>query len=407
MKTILASVYAINPYKGSEDGTGWNFVLQIARYNKVIAVTRENNRSAIDAFMLESPNVLYQNIQFLYFDTPKWMRFWKRGEQGAMLYYLLWQFFLPRFVKKTHIEFDVVHNLNFHNDWTPSFLWKLGKPMVWGPVGHHPLIPSAYLSHNFMDQVKDRLKWFVKNYFWKHDPFLKKTLSKSDKVLVMHSQVEGVLGLEADRKVDLSQVAATDVSYIKPQLKDKFTVLSVGRFVSLKGFEIALKAFIQFYQTLNEDQKANVKFKMIGKGPDEDKLKALIQKYDLNDSVEILNWMSKTDLDKEYRKASVFLFPSHEGAGMVIAEALSYGLPILCFDNCGPGELAGDASLKVSYLAPERSVTAFAEYLAILNDCKYYRQRLSQKARARFESHFRWDRKGEVLKDVYSQVLNR
>ncbi|MDE5423004.1 glycosyltransferase [Ancylomarina sp. DW003] len=407
MKTILASVYAMNPYKGSEDGTGWNFVLQIARYNKVIAITRENNRPAIESFMLESPNDLYQNIEFMYFDTPKWMRFWKRGGQGAMLYYLLWQFLLPQFVRKNKLEFDLVHNLNFHNDWTPSFLWKLEKPMIWGPVGHHPRIPSAYLSNNFVERIKDRMKWFVKNYFWKYDPLLKKTISKSDKILVMHSQVEGVIDFSSEKKVGLSQVAATDVEYNRSQLTDDFIVISVGRFVTLKGFEIALEAFAQFYETLNEEQKARVKFKMIGKGPDEVKLKTLINKYELNDSVEILNWMSKTDLDKEYRKASVFLFPSHEGAGMVVAEALSYGLPVLCFDNCGPGELAGEASLKVSYSAPERTVTAFSEYLKILNDCKYYRQRLAKKARARFESHFRWDRKGEVLKEVYSQVLNR
>ena len=407
MKTILASVYAINPYKGSEDGTGWNFVLQIARFHKVIAITRENNRSSIETYKNDNPNDLYQNIQFLYFDTPKWMRFWKRGAKGAMLYYLLWQSLLPRFVRKMNVKYDLVHNLNFHNDWTPSFLWKLSKPMVWGPVGHHPRIPSAYISNRYVERIKEGLKWCVKNYFWKYDPFLKKTLGKSDRVLVMHSQVDGALGLPLEKKVKLSQVATVDVDYDKKKIEDDFTVISVGRFVTLKGFEIALNAFIQFYMTLNADQKTKVKFKMIGRGPDEAKLKTLIQRYEVEDSVEILNWMSKADLGEEYRKASVFLFPSHEGAGMVVAEALSYGLPILCFDNCGPGELAGDASLRVSYSNPDMSASAFAENLSILYYGKHYRSTLVDKARSRFESHFRWDRKGEVLKDVYSQVLNR
>ena len=47
-KTIVATCYAINPYKGSEDAMGWNFVIQIARFNKVYAVTRENNKTAIE-----------------------------------------------------------------------------------------------------------------------------------------------------------------------------------------------------------------------------------------------------------------------------------------------------------------------------------------------------------------------
>ncbi len=405
MQTILASVYAINPYKGSEDGTGWNFVLQIARFNKLIAITRENNKPAIEDYMNKMPNPIYKNIQFIYFDTPLWMRFWKRGARGAMLYYLLWQYCLPNFIEKLKLKFDLVHNLNFHNDWSPSFLWKLKKPMVWGPVGHHPRIPKAYILDNTITRIKDFLTWQVKKYFWNYNRSLKQTIKRTDKVLLMHSEVDEVIRLSKNQKVELSQVAAVDVTYDESIAKNDFVVLSVGRFVSLKGFEIGLRAFAQFYESLNENQKADVSFKMIGKGPDESKLRALIEKYDLNHSVEILNWMSKSDLDGEYRKAAVFLFPSHEGAGMVVAEALSYGLPIICFDNCGPGELAAEASLKVSYLAPKRSISSFAEYLTILYESKDYRRRLAKKARARFESFFRWDRKGEILKQVYSQVL--
>ena len=37
------------------------------------------------------------------------------------------------------------YNLNFHNDWTPTFLWVFKKPLVWGPVGHHPKVPKEYI----------------------------------------------------------------------------------------------------------------------------------------------------------------------------------------------------------------------------------------------------------------------
>ncbi|HMV91811.1 MAG TPA: hypothetical protein PKA40_19345, partial [Cyclobacteriaceae bacterium] len=86
MKTILATAYAINPSKGSEDGTGWNFVMQIARFNRVIVVTRKNNRRPIENYQHFNPDERYALITFLYFDLPKWMRFWKRGGRGALLY---------------------------------------------------------------------------------------------------------------------------------------------------------------------------------------------------------------------------------------------------------------------------------------------------------------------------------
>ena len=63
-----------------------------------------------------------------------------------MLYFYLWQLGLPFWVKNKNWKFDISHNLNFHNDWTPTFLWVLGKPFVWGPVGHHPAIPSEFFE---------------------------------------------------------------------------------------------------------------------------------------------------------------------------------------------------------------------------------------------------------------------
>ena len=55
MKTVLMTAYAVNPYKGSEDGMGWNFILQAARFQRVIAVTRRNNGPHIERYLAENP----------------------------------------------------------------------------------------------------------------------------------------------------------------------------------------------------------------------------------------------------------------------------------------------------------------------------------------------------------------
>jgi len=51
---ILITSYAVNPYKGSEDGTGWNMIRQISKHNKVTAITRKNNREAIEKYLEEN-----------------------------------------------------------------------------------------------------------------------------------------------------------------------------------------------------------------------------------------------------------------------------------------------------------------------------------------------------------------
>src|SRR5262245_59956149 len=139
MRTILITAYAVNPYKGSEDGMGWNFILQAARYHRVIAVTRVNNGPSIRKYQEANPGdkELYRRIRFLYFDWPAWLRWWKKGPLLSMIYFYGWQLTMALWLRRKKLPVDIVHNLNIHNDWTPSFLWLLGKPMVWGPIGHH------------------------------------------------------------------------------------------------------------------------------------------------------------------------------------------------------------------------------------------------------------------------------
>lgn len=409
MKTILATVYAVDPYKGSENGMGWNFISQIASSNKVFAVTRKNNRTAIQKYQQENPQMNFSNMVWLYYDLPFWMRFWKKRERGALLYYYLWQMFLPLFILFKGIKVDIAHNVNFHNDWTPSFLWLLGKPMVWGPIGHHPKIPFEYAKeYGFKFLLKEQLKWIAKLMFWYLDPFLWITKIYADKILCMNSDVKNRLSF-FEKKCEI--MPSVNVEEL-PELKENttgnaFTILSVGRFVPLKGFDLALKSFALFYKQLPEEGKLNVKFKLIGSGELKSEMERIIKVNNIGNAVELIPWMSRKDLLHNYGQSKVFFFPSHEGAGMVVAEAMSYGLPVVCFDNCGPGEFTEDyCSLKLTYSSYRQSLYGFSDLLK-----KYYDEGVtlrihSANARRRFQKKFLWRLRGVELKNIYSG-LNR
>jgi len=47
-KTILITAYAVNPFKGSEDGTGWNISKEIAKEYNTIIITRKNTQKALN-----------------------------------------------------------------------------------------------------------------------------------------------------------------------------------------------------------------------------------------------------------------------------------------------------------------------------------------------------------------------
>ncbi|MFZ1582715.1 MAG: glycosyltransferase [Saprospiraceae bacterium] len=406
MKTILATTYAVNPYKGSEDGMGWNYVLQIAKNNKVIAITRENNQNAIEKYMDEHPNVLYKNITFLYFDLPYWMRWWKKGGRGAMLYYWMWQKGVIGFVTKQNLTFDIAHNLNFHNDWTPSYLWKLGKPFVWGPVGHHPLIPAQYLSkYSIKHLLKDRFTWLVKNYFWKYSKSLRNTTKNADFVWCMNESVPERLHLKPSQYEIIPSVASQDFGYLPYEHSNKFTFISVGRLVPLKGFDLTLQAFAVFYHTLSEIEKANTELLIVGSGPEEKRLIKMAADLKISENVQFIIWMERAELMKIFKQAQVFLFPSHEGAGMVVPEALSFGLPVVCLDNCGPGSFITDrCGIKISEDSYVNTVDNLAQAIKNLYKDKTLYANMRHEARVQFEKVFHWDRRGEQLAKIYKSL---
>lgn len=406
MKTILASTYAVNPYKGSEDGMGWNLIYQIARYNKVIAITRENNKNDIEKYMNENPDEIYSNIKFIYYDLPYWMRFWKKGGRGALLYFWLWQKSLPNYIKKQNLKFDIVHNVNFHNDWTPSYLWKLEKPFVWGPIGHHPEIPTEFLKgYNKSYLIKEKLTIIIKKIFWNSSIALKKTKNNSSHIFCMNKSVSQVLNIPNDKYSITPSVATQDFGFDVNKSEESFTLISAGRLVPLKGFDLTIKSFAQFLNNQPLRKKSKCKLIIVGKGPEKENYIKLTQKLKIENHVEFIDWIDRNDLMKLFKKSSAFIFPSHEGAGMVVAEALSFGLPVVCLNNSGPGEFINPScGISVSTNNYNQTIKELTTAITDLFNAPEILKRMSANARNHFEKHFHWDVRGEEFRKVYSTL---
>jgi glycosyltransferase involved in cell wall biosynthesis len=406
MATALITVYACNPYKGSEDGTGWNIIKQIAKKHKVIAVTRNNNRKEIERYLAEVDDDAHNNLTFKYFDLPEWAMFWKKkiGPRGYVLYYYLWQLFMPVFLFKNNIEFDIAHSCNFHSDSHPNFLWVFRKPTIWGPIGHHPPMPEEYLKHHestilATDRKYAKVKWIMRNL----DPLYRLSVRNSDVIIGVNSSVSKVIGKRCEDVVVIPAAGCAEPKIIKVDKSVKFQVLSAGRFTSMKGFDIVIESFSLFYNGLSISEKLEARLKLIGTGEEETNLRKLISALSLDEVIEIIPWIPYSEMGVMYLESSVFFFPSHEGAGMVVPEAMSYGLPILCFDNVGPGELAKTGGIKVKYKTYQESVHEFAAELKQLYDCP--RPELGRNGEKIFKEYYSWDKKGEQIRCIYDRLL--
>ena len=111
-------------------------------------------------------------------------------------------------------------------------------------------------------------------------------------------------------------------------IKHKKVIVSVGQFIYRKGYDILLNS-------LSKCDKDTGVYIIGGKVTNE--YITLCKKYNLA-NVHFLEFMEKAELDKYYKAADLFVLPTREDIwGLVINEAMAYGLPIITTDKCVAG----------------------------------------------------------------------
>ena len=410
MKTILITAYDINPYKGSESLTGWKYVLELARFNQIIAITRRNNQCDIDRYINEF-QMDVSNLNFHYYDMPTWAMFWKRGSRGSKLYYYIWQFGVSSWIKKMFPLncYDIVHGLNFHTDSAPSFLWRLNKPFVWGPINHNEYMPYSYMKHyGTPAYLIQMMQWMLKLTIWKYDPFLRKCTSSADTILVGHMDVVARLRIYKNYHV-MNQIASDSDRAQKVNVRPPIsTFVTVGRFIPIKNYEVLIKAVSLVVVKLKTAVPA-MKFKlvMVGDGPYLNKIKKLSSMYQLSNIVEFRGQVPHKKVLEILSTATAQIFPSFEGAGMVIAESLSVGTPVIAMKKYSPPLIEHNKNgILVDCANYDTTIENIANTIVtILLDGSLYK-RLHHGARETFHSKYSWGHKSAEINSIYDDILS-
>lgn len=135
-------------------------------------------------------------------------------------------------------------------------------------------------------------------------------------------------------------------------------ILAAGRLTHQKGFDLLIKAWSE----IPDHVRGSWLLKIVGDGEDRVLLEQLIEEKRLFNSVLL---PGKSDnMQQEYQDASLFVLSSrYEGFGLVLAESLTFGTPVISFD-CpdGPSEII--CHRKNGLLVPANDVNALAKSIA-------------------------------------------
>lgn len=137
-------------------------------------------------------------------------------------------------------------------------------------------------------------------------------------------------------------------------------ILTVGKFVERKNHSLLVKCVKQLI-----DNGLNIRLHIIGECTNAehreniDKLKYFICKNNLQSQIDTIINVSHQDIENYYKLSDIFVLPAtKEPASISVVEALGFGLPVICSNNCGTqyyikedfnGYIFEDNSLKDLY----------------------------------------------------------
>lgn len=153
-------------------------------------------------------------------------------------------------------------------------------------------------------------------------------------------------------------------------------LLYIGTIERRKGLKYLIEAL-----SILKRKGINLHLDIIGKVVEEEYakgVKEMIERDSLD--VKMHGYVSAEQKDRFLREADIFAFPSlHEGYGMVLAEAQTYSLPIICFDNSAMPYTVKDG--YNGFLCNDRDANAMADAIEKVVADRELRARLSENAR--------------------------
>src|ERR1035438_4869717 len=144
---ILVSAFAFSPIKGSEYAGGWDYTRAIASRHKVWVIARINEKEETEQYLLQNPEAMPNvTVHYLPFTSRSFDFPW-----AAIPFHLAcmdWQRRALLFARAldAQIDFDLIHEVTLTGFRKSGYLWKIGKPFVWGPIGGLQFFPSQLLN---------------------------------------------------------------------------------------------------------------------------------------------------------------------------------------------------------------------------------------------------------------------
>lgn len=180
------------------------------------------------------------------------------------------------------------------------------------------------------------------------------------------------------------------------------TLLSVSRLVPRKGIDTTIRAL--------RCLPPGVAYRVVGSGPDLDRLRGLAREVGVADRVTFLGRLEEDALEREYQRCTIFVQPARrtgaelEGYGLVYFEAAAWGRPVIA--GRSGGEIDAVVDGVTGLVVDGTSVEAVGSAIRSLLGDWERSQAMGAAGRRRVETTHNWTRAADVL-DAALEAVRR
>jgi glycosyltransferase involved in cell wall biosynthesis len=373
MRVLMVSGDPINGdhYGGVEEHT-----------NNLIKYLSKNNQIDLHVLMFSNPasNSLSQQVHFL-----------KRLTERKYPYPLLFIFDILRLIKIiNNYSPDVVHFQATSPLFCITALWIQKKFTTL-------LTVHGILMHEVRYMTEQNI--FINNI----SRFIEKyAFIKLENIIVVAPQVQDMIRSVRKKKIYVvpNGIEVDNIETIKPAIiKNNNTIIYVGNLVERKGVHFLLKALISIKRKI-----PNIYLLIAGSGPQEESLRHMVLKHNLNDNVCFLGFIRGEEKYSYIKAAKILVLPTlWESLPIVILEGMACGKPIVASNVGGIPFLINDGTN--GYLIDPGDIQNLADKIVFLLQNKEILSNMGEANLIKIQN-YRWEKIASDTFKIYSTFIN-
>lgn len=399
---VIIGAYACSPRRGSEEGVGWGWAKAISEYHDVWVLVGAEFREEIEQ-ELDAHPALKKRMHFSYIR-------WDRRKLCEKLwppmllhdYRVRWQRAAYIEAERLHrtVSFDLAHQLTYVGFRVPGYLWKLGIPFVWGPIGgleqtNWRLLPALglrgmlhFTARNLLNDYDRRFRRLPKSAFHKADGGVIAATGG------IQREIQRFYGLRSTVLSEIGRPSLSVSSIRRRNHGDALQLVWSGLLQPGKALNLVLEA-------LSRLPRQNWELSVLGDGPCRKTWETLSRRLGLSPRV---HWYGKVPRDQALavmsRGHALIVSSVYDLTSTVVVEALACGMPVVCPDHCGFVD-AIDSSCGFRVPAPNSAVLIDGLANAIADLFSEDRRRNLASGALDRSARYSWAVKAKVVNQIY------